>query len=314
MKSGLIILFFSVTSVFGQTREKKYLGTPLIGYEGLLSGLKSSPDNTITVDATEDNFHLCLPQAVCNPTLAVICEFGGGRCSTFKTWTNNWVGGRFSRTNQKCKISISNCKDKPDFPEKTYEQVIAELKKDSISQFFVRNADDCSKKYYCNDKFNKDMVDLGDCTIFQRGRICTVQWGLRYKIPEFDNGKSKEEIFKKARTRSGAIFKVNDFSRDCSTKCKDHLDMCFETHYHGQCDQSGLVLPEFHVCEIRIHCLIRKRPADLNLKGRSSGQGSKGKQQNETESITAEQLNEGSVVHVPAPQLVAELNFEPVNV
>jgi len=213
----------------------------------LVSQLRASADNKVTVKVTSQQLRSCNANTLCKDTVFSVCEFGGGRCHTESQ--SRTVNNKYQHT---CTIRVSNCEEKPAHPKKSYEQVLEELRETGVSNFYEPNPDNCN--LYCEDQFWEDIRAYGNCERqYLSNKICSVFFQLQSKWPEVPLDLSEGEIFRRAQQVNGVKIKKSS-QEECVKSCK---------HYQGMCSKDGgarsqcgtqVYSSTYILCHIQIQC------------------------------------------------------------
>jgi len=231
----------------------------IIDPDELVSRLRASPNNKVTIEVTRQQMPFCNTNTLCRNTFDV-CNFGGGVCH---------VGIRSRTFNNKhqhhCTVRVSNCKEKPAHPEKSYEQVLEELRETGVSNFFEPDVDNCDR--YCKDQFFEDIRAVGNCRRQYFNKICIVEFHLTAKWPEVPEGLSQEEIFQRSLQVGGVKIKTSN-QQECVKSCQQYQSMCSGHGARSQCG-TEIYAQKFFFCHIQIQCFTsRHNRVDLQTRRR----------------------------------------------
>jgi len=214
----------------------------------VVNRMRASADNSFTFPVMSEELHFCSTSQFCKQKAFQVCEFGGGSCQVGyeSKWENN-------KPQYYCTVRISDCEEKPEHAEKSYEQVIEDLQKTGVSNFFQLNPDDCLKKY-CTDQIFNDMRANGRCSEqFLYPNTCQVRWQQSAKFPDIAEGLSREEIYQRSLQVGGVDIKTTS-QEECRQSCRLYQSMCSGSARFQCSTQTSKYTPTNIFCNIYIQC------------------------------------------------------------
>jgi len=270
---SFLVFLQSGCAWYADPEQYRYVAQELIPLDKLVDGIRSARGQSFTFDA---NFltSYCSKHLLCAQALWEVCNNGGGTCTVQrKSSTKN---GRRAAT---CTVRISGCSSSPQYPKKSYQQIVDDMKSSKESNvdvnFHVDTPEDCFHSKFCgNPSFLEEVNPLGGgyCNVQLKSKFsnipppdnqhaCQVRI-FRYQLPANWNieglsfltaqdvqAKASRNMNKETRVQ----FKVKERS-DCESMCQDIK--CPGGEY---CNSGTAEYKNLNVCEMVVYCLDSDR-------------------------------------------------------